>query len=194
MSYNYIQLHSGQKFYIENPTVDQIHASDIAHSLAGKGRYNCHSKKLYSVAEHSVHIAKYLMGADHDLDMILWGLLHDATETYMPDFPRPWKQLPQFEFVREAEDRLMAVIAERFELVGRVIPEEVNTVDMRILCDESEQVFLTGPVDDWGQKYAPGLGVTIEFWTPEKAEHCFFTILTDLIQLRQETQRRAVEG
>ena len=191
---DYIQLYGGDKFFLTHPTVDQIHATDIARSLAMQVRYLGHMKGRYSIAEHCCLMADYEWKRAQDIDMTLWALLHDATEAYMPDFPRPWKVLPQFEFVREAEAELMAVIAERFELKGRNVPDHVEALDRRILSDESEQVFPTGPVDNWGDRWKPGLGAKIMFWDVEVAEAHYFQRLTGLIQLKLEKKRRTNEG
>lgn len=190
----WIQLYGGDQFYLQRPTVEQIHASDIAHALSFQSRYLGHCKKFYSIAEHCCLMADYEWERAKDINMTLWALLHDATEAYMPDFPRPWKRLPQFEFVRAAEEDLMSVISERFDLDGYVVPDHVDALDRRILADEADQVFMTGPTEDWGKIWKPGLGVQIQFWTPEVADMNYLERLMGLIQLRIEAERRREEG
>jgi hypothetical protein len=79
--------------------------------LAHQCRFGGHASKLYSVAEHSVHVSQ-LCQAEH----ALWGLLHDASEAYLIDLPRPLKLLPEFAAYREAERRLQRAVAVRFGL------------------------------------------------------------------------------
>src|ERR1019366_7883671 len=44
------------------------------------------------------------------------GLLHDASESYLVDLPRPLKLLPEFAPYREAERRLQRAVAVRVGL------------------------------------------------------------------------------
>ncbi len=192
--HDWIQTYVGDKFFLAHPTPDQIHASDIAHSLAHQTRYLGHAKQFYSIAEHCTLMASYEWERAEDPDMALWALLHDATEAYIPDFPRPWKRLPQFEFVREAEEELMAVIAKRFELPGTSIPDHIDALDRRILCDEAQQIFKSGPTDNWHKRWEPGLGITVTFRSPEEAEAEYFAMLTGLLQIRIEQERVKQEG
>ena len=192
--HDWIQLFGGDQFFLTRPTVGMIHASDIARSLAMQVRYLGHMKGRYSIAEHCCLMADYEWRMHDDPETALWALLHDATEAYMPDFPRPWKRLPQFAFVREAEERLMAVIAERFELRGRKIPDHIDALDRRILADEAKQVFPTGPTNNWNEIWEPGLGIEVEFWSVEDAEAHYFQRLSGLLQIRIERQRLHDEG
>jgi 5'-deoxynucleotidase YfbR-like HD superfamily hydrolase len=50
------------------------------------------------------------------LEHALSGLLHDASEAYVVDLPRPLKLLPEFAPYREAERRLQRAVAVRFGL------------------------------------------------------------------------------
>lgn len=106
----------------------------------------------------------------------------------MPDFPRPWKDMPEFRPVVEFEAKLMALIARRFNLVGLTIPDEVKARDWAILYDEATQVLDAPPVDNWHQSAAPGLGVTIEFWSADEATKIWFQTLTDILQLREQAK------
>lgn len=49
----WIQTYSGKKFEPLNPSIDSIDIIDIAHSLSMICRFNGHSQRFYSVAEHS---------------------------------------------------------------------------------------------------------------------------------------------
>jgi hypothetical protein len=113
-----------------NPKPDDIDIQDIAHALAHQCRFAGHTKRFFSVAEHSINV----MGSVSD-EHRLAALLHDASEAYLLDIPTPIKnQLPGY---REAEDRLMAVIAKKYGFAWPMA-EEVKAADREHL--ESEWV------------------------------------------------------
>lgn len=130
----WIQTFSGRAFFYEDPQPEDIHIEDIAQALGHQCRFGGHSSRFYSVAEHSVLVSRCF--ADPELRMI--GLLHDATEAYMLDLPKPLKNLlPAY---TEYEDRLWRVIAEKFGLPLE-IPAEVHEADTRMLITERPQLF-----------------------------------------------------
>jgi 5'-deoxynucleotidase YfbR-like HD superfamily hydrolase len=125
---SWIQTYTGKPFWPLEPELGEIDIVDIAHALSMQCRYSGHTKRFYSVAEHSVHISNSVSPEN-----ALWGLLHDASEAYLVDIPRPLKPyLPQY---KEAETRCMMAIAKR---VGLSWPEpaEVKEMDTRILFNE----------------------------------------------------------
>jgi len=91
--------------------------------------------EVYSVAEHSVHVSRLCPLGD-----ALWALLHDASEAYLVDVPRPLKQLPEFAPYREAERRLQQVIAERFGLSPNQ-PASVTEADDTMLWVEAHSLL-----------------------------------------------------
>jgi hypothetical protein len=83
---------TGKKFHPFSPSVDEICIEDIAHSLSRVCRYSGQCPRFYSVAEHSVKVASLL--PPH---LKLEGLLHDASEAYISDLPKPVKiHLPEY--------------------------------------------------------------------------------------------------
>ena len=98
---DYIETFTGKRIYVHDPKMESICVEDIAHALSNNCRYNGHCKGFYSVAEHSCHIADYILNK-LELGPIeaLRGLLHDAPETYVTDMPKPFKQeLPDYQEV-----------------------------------------------------------------------------------------------
>ncbi|MEM7200275.1 MAG: phosphohydrolase [Planctomycetota bacterium] len=86
----YIETYTGRRFYITDPAPD-FNIQDIAHALSLTCRYGGHCKRFYSVAEHSVLVARIM---EHcAFGDPLEGLLHDATEAYVGDMPAPFKHL-----------------------------------------------------------------------------------------------------
>ena len=71
---------------MQAPNPKNIYLEDIATSLAHQGRFCGHTKRFYSIAQHSVLVS-------HHCDYPREGLMHDGTETYVGDVSRPLKLL-----------------------------------------------------------------------------------------------------
>lgn len=120
---------SGKLLNLYKPQVEKINIEDIAHGLSNLCRFGGQANTFYSVAEHSIHCS-YL--ASPKLRLV--ALLHDATEAYLIDLPRPIKlQLPQY---REFEDNLATAIFERFSLEVDLL-SEIKDVDNKMLTIEA---------------------------------------------------------
>jgi uncharacterized protein len=170
----WMQTYSGRAVYPMDLRPDEIHIEDIAHSLAMQCRYNGHCLRFYSVAEHSVLIARWLRERHGD-DVALEGLLHDATEAYLADVPRPVKPfLPGY---KEAEYKAYMAIADRYDLSDNM-PEVVHDADNRILHDERQQNMARSE-QEWGLT-GVRLGVTLQFWSPERAKAEFLALFEEL--------------
>lgn len=103
-----IRTHSGQYVNVFNPDPDTILIDDIAHSLAHQCRWGGHISRFYSVAQHSLYCS-FLIS---DPELKLAALMHDASEAYLLDIPRPIKK--KLYDYKHIEHRLMSVIAEKF--------------------------------------------------------------------------------
>lgn len=160
---DFMQTATGRKFWPMDPRASEVFIEDIAHSLALQCRYAGHCLQFYSVAEHSVLIARHL-AAKHAPEVALWGLLHDASEAYLVDVPRPVK--PYLTGYKVAEARVMEVVCQRFGLAPFDMPAEVHEADKRVIADELVNMV---PMD-WHDRYAgKGLGVRLRYWSPEEA-------------------------
>jgi hypothetical protein len=175
----WIQLYTGQPFWPLDPRPEEIDILDIAHALSMQCRYSGHVNSFYSVAEHSVHISRAVSP-----EFALWGLLHDASEAYLVDIPKPLKPLlPQY---KAAERSVMACIALHFGL-DPVEPPEVKEMDFRILFNERE-ALLNRSAKEWGIVGEPIPNLKIRAWNPDAAEHLFlarFTELTGINPMRE---------
>lgn len=160
---DWMQLASGRAFYPLDPRPEEIHIEDIAAALSKLCRYGGHCKRFYSVAEHCVLMAHAAPDGMH-----LAALLHDASEAYLSDMIRPIKR--HLENYERIEAELERVIAQRFTLEFPM-PAAVKALDNAILVNERDQAMVTPP-QPWGLT-EPALGVTLQFWTPEKAEYEF---------------------
>jgi len=144
---------TGRKFYPLDPKVEDLDIKDIAHALSCLARYNGHTSRFYSVAEHStimaqVFLDKFSVQSDYNnIDLARWALLHDAAEAYLGDLVRPLKQLPEFRFFVEAEDRYFPLLAEKFGLVGTKEPEAVKSLDLDMCAHETKALRVN--LHDW---------------------------------------------
>lgn len=168
----WIQTFTGRKFYPLAPNADDIDIVDIAHSLSLQCRYTGHCKQFYSVAEHSVHVA---MAASRDNR--LWALLHDASEAYLTDVPRPIK--PAMTEYKAMEGRVMFEVCRKFKL-PRVMPQEVKDLDARILHDEMRQI-MGPPPEPWQDMHPSGLiGIKLPCWPPAYAKYKFLELYLEI--------------
>ena len=167
---SFLRTFTGRNVFPLNMYATDIAIEDIAHSLSNIGRYNGHTSKLYTVGQHSVMMAEYLLEKYGKEKLALSGLLHDAPEAYIGDMPTPLKRLfPQFV---EAEDRIVAVMEARFKLDYPLDCPEIKEADMRLLATEARD--LMGDPQDWSS--LNGLvpfEKTIECWTPDHTEMMF---------------------
>ena len=145
----FIGTFSGLRFWPLDPNPEKILIDDIAHALAHQCRFGGHASKFYSVAEHSVHVSQLCL-PEH----ALWGLLHDASEAYLVDLPRPLKLLPEFAAYREAERRLQRAVAVRFGLPPDQ-PASVTEADDTMLWIEAHSLLGSIPEEAIRETRAP---------------------------------------
>lgn len=128
-----IETFSGGMIDPLNPTPGAICIEDIAHALSNVCRFTGHTKRFYSVAQHSIIVASILPAP-----LKLWGLLHDASEAYIADVARPVKRrMPEY---IANEKRLMQCICAKFDLEWPT-PNEVDEADLRALATERRDLM-----------------------------------------------------
>lgn len=119
---------------------DQVDIDDIATSLSQICRFNGHLPSFYSVAEHCVRVAWWLIDNGQSSTVALTGLLHDASEAYVGDMMRPLKRLKEIETVfKPIEDHVMSVI---HTVMGGVFPHPdiVHQADYEIYKWEVDNI------------------------------------------------------
>lgn len=129
-----IRTFSGVYINVFDPKPEMIKIVDIAHALSMQCRFGGHLPYFYSVAQHSAFCCA-LADPEHKLA----ALLHDASEAYLLDIPRPIKQ--RLENYKEIENGLMSVIAQVF---GFQYPfhDNVKKVDEDMLQTEWDSLML----------------------------------------------------
>lgn len=162
-----IQTYTGIEFYPLDPRPEDIKIADIAKALSQQCRFSGHCRQFYSVAEHCVRVSRVLVGYQHKLQ----GLLHDASEAYLVDLPRPIKDHSVMGTAyRDIEANLNCAIAERFGIPPSFDPE-VIVADNRLLVTEARDLMKTPLVGKWPD--AQPLPERIEPWLPAQAEREF---------------------
>jgi hypothetical protein len=158
-----IRTFTGRLVYPLDMKPGDICIEDIAHALSNLCRFNGHSARFFSVAEHSWHVSQVLPRRH-----ALWGLLHDASEAYLNDMVKPIKEADGFEAYRDAEHRLERVIADVFGL-SWPRPEEFTLADRRLLITEQRDLFGREPRPSDPQP----LSRKVTGWFPSRAEATF---------------------
>lgn len=173
---SYISTYTG-RFFPMDPRASEVRLVDIAHQLAAIARFGGATSKRYCVAEHSVHIARWLLPR-YGHSAAMHGLMHDAPEALsgFNDVQRPSKDnVPQ---IKAIENKIWLAVAAAFGL-SPFIPECVHEADNRIIADEMAQGMWEGDPE-----YRDPLGVTLEFWNPERAEAEFLAEFAKLQNMR----------
>lgn len=173
---DWMQTNSGRRFYPQDPRPEEIDAGDIAHALSLLCRYGGHVDRFYSVAEHCV-----LMSEAIAPEFALTALLHDATEAYVVDVPRPVKRyLPEYAVL---EQKVWSAITTRFGLPAYIgLPPEVKEVDNRILLNERATLLRNAEVGVWNDiETMEPLPVVVEGWLPAEAEARYIARLNELV-------------
>lgn len=113
--------------------VEDVDIEDIAHALSNLCRYGGHCRKFYSVAQHSVEVSNHCLKRD-----AFAGLLHDASEAYLVDLPRPVKVF--MSDYRIAEERVQRTIAEKYG-INWPFPPSIHEADTRMLVTEMRDLM-----------------------------------------------------
>lgn len=166
----WIATASGRSVNVLAPAAEDITIEDIAHALGNLSRWGGHSTPAISVAQHSVMVS-FLVPPE----FALWGLLHDASEAYLVDVPKPIKVLDVMAPYRAVEALVQKTIYIKFGCVGDE-PAEVKAADL--LAASAEAIDLFPRKSEWWAKHlrdgtaarAPG---PIVPWSPTKSARVF---------------------
>ncbi len=134
MKVDYIRTFSGINFQVFNPQIDEILIEDIAHALSHLCRYGGHSNQFYTVAQHSI-AASYLVSPEN----AMCALMHDSTEAYLCDIPRPIKH--KLDNYVKLENGLYEVISQKFELPNPM-PKEIHQIDALMITEFEWDYFM----------------------------------------------------
>lgn len=162
---SWIVTSGGRTFNLQRPHPHDVCIEEIAHALSMLCRFTGHTRRFYSVAQHSVHVSSLVL--PHNA---LIALLHDATEAYVGDVASPLKALlPEYQRI---EQTVWQAIATRFDL-DDALPLDVKRADLAMLAAERRDLMPAG-----GPQWGVLRGVTppewtVVPWTQEKARTQF---------------------
>jgi hypothetical protein len=161
----WMQTNSGAAWFFENPHPSDVNIMDIAHALSNLCRFGGHSKNFYSVAEHSVYVSMIVPP-----EFAMQGLMHDATEAYVVDVPRPLKHL--LSNYADIEAKAWGAISARHGLPVDLDPS-VKVADNEILLAERDQLLETPPIPwTWADGITPA-DIRIDCLSPRVAKDFF---------------------
>ena len=176
------QTFTGRQFWPCDPRPEDVCIEDIAHALSMQCRFAGHCRTFYSVAEHSVRVAweveRHELATNGRYGLSLYvltlaALLHDASEAYCVDVPRPLK--PYLTGYKEIEHGVMLAIEEwagigtngRYSVCA---DPAIKRADEMILATEARDLMkITRP---WHLKAEP-LSAVITPWSQSIAEREF---------------------
>lgn len=152
---SWIQTFTGKRFDLRSPRAEDVCIEDISHALANICRFNGHTTRFYSVAEHSLRVAELLPD-----ELKLAGLLHDAVEAYVGDVVAPFKRYLEVGFPKCAtfadfESRILRLIFEKFEIEWPLAPA-VHEAD-RVLRATEKRDLMTKCEHEWDEELPPPL-------------------------------------
>ncbi len=180
---SWIQTFSRKQFWPLDPKAVDVDIVDIAHALSHLCRFSGHCEDFYSVAQHSV------MGATVGLDgsgltrpipkaLRLAFLLHDASEAYIVDVPRPIK--PALLGYRELESKVQGAVWERFEMPPAFQDHPMlKEIDNRMLATEMRDIMGPPPAP-WSLDAEPFSSFKIVSWSPSQAKERFLATFAEL--------------
>lgn len=163
---DYITTYGGTHFMPLEPAAEDIHITDIAHALSLLCRGNGHVKHFFSVGQHCVNCAREAMARGYSRRVCLACLLHDASEAYLSDVPRPFKKtLPSYQ---ELEERFLSIIYQKYlgsdlteeeHRLVREIDDDMLYFDLAELLDERPNWEMPEMKSVFSEEYVPFLEV-----------------------------------
>ena len=125
---SHITTYTGLHFDPTNPDIDKINIKDIAHALSLTCRGNGQVKSFFSVASHCIYCCREAKLRGYSDRIVLACLIHDASESYMSDVPRPFKKT-LLSYI-EKEDALLDLIYTKF--LGSTLDESEKAIVKQI--------------------------------------------------------------
>ena len=136
---HWIRTYSKDKFDYDNPS--NIKIGDISHGLSNMCRFSGQCEQFYSVAQHSVHCSEMALKETGDTKLAKLMLLHDATEAYVVDVPRPSKAILGEVYYKQ-EEKVKVAIFKQFEIdYEHQYIDKLKEIDNRMLITEANQIM-----------------------------------------------------
>lgn len=131
------RTHSGRLVDLADVQPGDIDIADIAHHLARVCRFGGATRRVYSVAQHCVYVARNIVTEDERIKRA--ALLHDAAEAYIGDMTSGLKRIvPAY---RDVEHQVEGAIIARFNLAVGLDYPAIKEADLRALLSEARDLF-----------------------------------------------------
>lgn len=188
MSYPWILTATGRKFHYGPHDPDEFYLPDIARSMSRMCRFNGHlsdkyANDIYSIAQHSVYVYRFLQLRQAPSRTYDWGLVHDAPEAYWIDIVSPLKSLlPEYKVY---ENESAKSLRKKYDILyDDDIHEYVKTADYQLLLAEAKELTEV-PAELWDNPATPMMTlqeIDPDFypWGPKKAREEFMGALEEL--------------
>lgn len=150
----YIRTVSGRKLYWDHVDQHDYSITDIAHSLASRVRWTGHVKrvkgKFISIGQHCCVVHDIITKMPTvTVSKRKQGLLHDAAEAYMPDFPSPlkwWMRARGNDELFKLENRVDEALCLHFNTQYPWAPE-IKEADLVALATENRDFMPDGSTE-----------------------------------------------
>lgn len=176
----WIQTFTGARHDLLNPDPWDIRIADIAHALSLICRFTGHLRAHYSVAQHSVNVARVLRSMGYDSGIQAQGLMHDAHEAYTGDVASPIKEVLRHlaldagpsavEPWDDFESRHESAVRTRFGIAQTLHPA-VKRADLIMLVTEHRDLMGPAPAP-WMVGHTPETWKIVP-WTAQDAARNF---------------------
>ena len=193
---DWIETYTGKKVKLLSPDPSEINIEDIAHGLSRICRFSGQCKHFYSVAQHSLNMAIEMNNRRFGSRLVLLALLHDASEAYIGDVPRPVKQM--LLVYHEIEKRVQSAI---WKGIGIDPPspfekEVIKRFDDILLGYEAK--MLMGCRDSWNQKYLKDelllSSKHFDYCNPAEIEYKFLSAFASLTSPQPHIRKDSVSS
>ena len=153
-----ITTYTGRHFDPLHPEEALICIEDIAHALSLICRGNGHVKSFFSVGQHCILCAREAAARSYSSRLSLAALLHDASECYMSDVPRPFKK-SLTDYLKQ-EDKLLKVIYRKY--LGSALSQEeemkLKSIDNDLLWYDLKYLLGETPAEP-----KPVIHITVDY-------------------------------
>lgn len=127
--YDFVSTYTNKEMNLLNPKAEDVDIYDIAYTLSHINRWN--GTVLFTVAQHSLLVAKIVRLNGGMREDILLALLHDSAEAYIGDMPKPIKDMCTNSQFLISEQLIEQAIRQAFGLGGfdTMLPQGIKEAD-----------------------------------------------------------------
>lgn len=104
-----------------------LDVADLVLGMSRQNRFVGQTTVEVNVLWHSLNLSLIV-----EPNLALPALVHDMTEAYIVDLPRPLKNHPAFAFFKQVEDKLFTAMAAAMKLPFSSVPDELYKFDIDI--------------------------------------------------------------